>query len=220
MKITIKDSKTLKDSIVKLQQKFKDAEIDLTKTGVQSIANALLEKKDKIGNTKSFAELRDIVKEVFEKYDSPKSREYLVQVDQYNRLYQRDPRPGSRNDYWLWERLLKYVWNIILKASGNPSPDAKTVKEEKVEDDENDIQKLCRLLGEAHDKIMEAQDLASDLIGEGVFDSDLEYALDDLEADLSQFDYMGESNPARALMEAFSTSEYDLDDEYDEDEEE
>lgn len=220
MKITIKDSKTLKDSIVKLQQKFKDAEIDLTKTGVQSIANALLEKKDKIGNTKSFAELRDIVKEVFEKYDSPKSREYLVQVDQYNRLYQRDPRPGSRNDYWLWERLLKYVWNIILKASGNPSPDAKMVKEEKVEDDENDIQKLCRLLGEAHDKIMEAQDIASDLIGEGVFDSDLEYALDDLEADLSQFDYMGESNPARALMEAFSTSEYDLDDEYDEDEEE
>lgn len=220
MKITIKDSKTLKDSIVKLQQKFKDAEIDLTKAGVQSIANALLEKKDKIGNTKGFAELRDIVKEVFEKYDSPKSKEYLVQVDQYNRLYQRDPRPGSRNDYWLWERLLKYVWNIILKASGNPSPDAKQVKEEKVGDDETDIQKLCRLLGEAHDKIMEAQEIASDLIEEGVFDSDLEYALDDLESDLSQFDYMGESNPARALMEAFPTSEYDLDDEYDEDEEE
>ena len=207
MKIRMKDSKTLQDSIAFLKQKIQDAEVDLTKPGVQSIANALLAKKDKIGETKGFAELRDVVKDILEKYDSPRSREYLIEVDKLNRLYQRDPRPGSRNDYWVWEKLLKYVWNIILKASGNPSPDVKQVKEEDscIKDEEDEVLKLAKLLGEAHDKIIEANELAESLESEEKISSSLVYAIEDVEAPLSELDFMGENDPKAKLLEQFGS---------------
>lgn len=206
MKIVIKDSKTLKDSIDALKKKFKDADIDLTKEGIDSIANALLAKKEDISATSGFADLRDLVKEVVGKFNTPKSNEILRKVDEFDRLYQRDPRPGQRNDYWMWEKLLKYVWNIILKASGNPSPDVKEQKEDScsMKDEENDFLKLARLLGEAHDKIMEALDLAEDLENQDLVGSGLRYALEDLEADASDFDYMGESNPDEVLKEKWA----------------
>lgn len=286
MKIVIKDSKTLKDSIDALKKKFKDADIDLTKEGIDSIANALLAKKEDISATSGFAGLRDLVKEVVGKFNTPKSNEILRKVDEFDRLYQRDPRPGQRNDYWMWEKLLKYVWNIILKASGNPSPDVKEQKEDscsmkdekkckvigenadskevvfegtyeecekyieaaekedaemygednpdtfeyhiedsEIKDEENDFLKLARLLGEAHDKIMEALDLAEDLENQDLVGSGLRYALEDLEADASDFDYMGESNPDEVLKEKWAaegeSEEYpDEDDSYDFDEDE
>lgn len=209
MKIVIKDSKTLKDSIDALKKKFKDADIDLTKEGIDSIANALLAKKEDISATSGFAGLRDLVKEVVGKFNTPKSNEILRKVDEFDRLYQRDPRPGQRNDYWMWEKLLKYVWNIILKASGNPSPDVKEQKEDScsMKDEENDFLKLARLLGEAHDKIMEALDLAEDLENQDLVGSGLRYALEDLEADASDFDYMGESNPDEVLKEKWAAEE-------------
>lgn len=227
MKIVIKDSKTLKDSIDALKKKFKDADIDLTKEGIDSIANALLAKKEDISATSGFAGLRDLVKEVVGKFNTPKSNEILRKVDEFDRLYQRDPRPGQRNDYWMWEKLLKYVWNIILKASGNPSPDIKEQKEDScsMKDEENDFLKLARLLGEAHDKIMEALDLAEDLENQDLVGSGLRYALEDLEADASDFDYMGESNPDEVLKEKWAaegeSEEYpDEDDSYDFEEDE
>ena len=268
MKIVIKDSKTLKDSIDALKKKFKDADIDLTKEGIDSIANALLAKKEDISATSGFAGLRDLVKEVVGKFNTPKSNEILRKVDEFDRLYQRDPRPGQRNDYWMWEKLLKYVWNIILKASGNPSPDVKEQKEDscsmkdekkckvigenadsrevvfegtyeecekyieaaekedaemygednpdtfeyhiedsKVKDEEGSLDKICRLLGEAHDKIMEALDLVEDLENEGMVNSALRYDLEDLEADASELDFTGEGDPKAALAEKYAEEE-------------
>lgn len=225
MKIKIKDSKTLLDSINVLKKKIRDAEPDYTKAGMHSIGNALIEKKEEISNTKNFAELRDIVKEVIGKFNSPKAKEYLLKVDEYDRLYQRDPRPGSRNDYWVWEKLMKYVWNIILAASGHRSPDVKKeevaeVKEEEVKKDavkeekdskevkdESEILQLARLLGEAHDKIIEAQDLAGSLEGEDKISSALVYAIEDIEAPLSELDFMGESKPEEKLLEEFGSEE-------------
>lgn len=232
MKIKIRDSKTIKDSIELLKKKIKDAEIDLTKEGVKSIANALLERKEEIGNTTSFANLRDIVKEVIGKFDTPKSREYLIEIDKLDRLYKRDPRPGSRNDYWNWEKLLKYVWNIILKASGNPSPDAKKevgekeVKEELghmmkkhdsvCKDEEDEVLEACRLIGEAHDKLIEAMDLVESLENQDILSSELRYALEDIESPLSDLDMMGESDPREAMLQRFSRlndiDEYDIED--------
>ena len=173
MTFKIKDSKQLQDSIAALKKKILDANIDLTRPGIQSIANALIKRKDEIGNTTSFAPLRDLVKEIVGKFDTPKSREILIEVDKLDRLHKRDPRPRSRNDYWVWEKLLKYVWNIILKASGNPSPDVRpNVEKEEIEeelgymmkkhdscpvkDEPNELLELAQKLGEAHDKLMEA----------------------------------------------------------------
>ena len=117
MKFKIKDSKTLKDSITILKKKIMDADVDLTQKGVVSIANALLEKKDNINEANGFEELKEVVVPVIKKFDTPKGREILIKIDEFDRLYKRDPRKGSHNDFWLWEKLLKYVWNIILKAS-------------------------------------------------------------------------------------------------------
>lgn len=225
MKITIKDSKTLKDSIATTKKKINDLGIDLTQPGIDSIANALLEEKEAINNTTSFEDLRDIMKEAIKKFDTPKSREIKAKIEELNRLYQRDPKRGSRNDYWLWDKLLKYCYNILLKASNLGSPDVEEVKEElgymmgkhdscTKDEDEDPTLRLCKLLGEAHDKIMEAQDLAKDLIEANELGQDLEYALEDLEADLSEFDFMGEGDPAAGLREKFLPSnneDWDLD---------
>ena len=215
IKIKIKDSKTLKDSIDALKKKFKDAEIDLTKEGIDSIANALLAKKDDISATSGFAGLRDLVREVVGKFNTPKSNEILRKVDEFDRLYQRDPRPGQRNDYWMWEKLLKYVWNIILKASGNPSPDVKEQKEDScsMKDEMDEILELARLLGEAHDKLMEALDKCEELENEDKVGSSLRYAIEDVEADLSDLDFMGESDPKDALLQKYSPEIEDLPDE-------
>lgn len=70
--------------------------------------------------------------------------------------------------------------------------------------DNNSILDILKLIGEAHDKIMDAQDLLNDLKEDNddeLLDA-LEYdVLDDLEASLSEFDFMGEDNPLEALKE-------------------
>lgn len=210
MKIKIKDSKTLKDSIATTKKKIMDAEVDLTKPGIASIANALIKEKEAINNTTSFEDLRDLMKEVVKEFDTTKSREILAKIDELDRLYKRDPRRGSRNDYWLWDKLLKYCYNILLKASGNPSPDVK--EETKMKDEDNPVLRICKLLGEAHDKIMEALDVVEDLENSGaVMNSQLRYDLEDLEADLSELDFMGEAHPESALATKYAEDDEDWD---------
>lgn len=212
MKIKIRDSKELMDSINELKKKIMDAEVDLTKPGIASIANALLEKKSDINAAKGFADLRDIMKDVVKEFDTPKAREILLKIDELDRLYQRAPQ-DKRNDYWCWEKLLKYCYNILLKASGNPSPDVKqdSVEDAKeVKDDMNDLSNLARLLGEAHDKIMEALDLAEGLESSEEISSELVYRLEDLEAAASELDFTGEADPVEVLLENYS-GDADLD---------
>jgi len=66
---------------------------------------------------------------------------------------------------------------------------------------------ILHLIGQAHDKIMEAQDLLSDLQYEYEDEEDeellstLEYILDDLESALSEHDYMGEDDSVEAFKE-------------------
>lgn len=214
----LKDSKLLMDSINETKKKIMDAEIDLTKPGIHSIANALLEKKEAINATTSFAELRDIMKEVVKNFDTPKGREILLKIEELNRLYNRAPE-NKRNDYYCWDRLLKYCYNILLKASGNPSPDAKPTEAEdscKAKDEENEVDQLARLLGEAHDKIQEAKDLSESLENDGIINSSLGYKLEDLEADLSELDFMGNEDPGSKLIEEFGeevTERWDIDEE-------
>lgn len=61
------------------------------------------------------------------------------------------------------------------------------------------IYQILYLIGEAHDKIIEAQDLAKP--GEDEFPAELCDVLDDLEADLSEWDMMGEDDPEAAFYE-------------------
>lgn len=291
MKIKIRDSKTLKDSIDSLKKKIKDAGFDLTQKGVTSIANSLLAVKPDIDSAEGFAALRDVVKKAVSQHDTPKARETLLEVDNIDRMYQRNPVPGSRNDLWCMEKLLKYVWNLLLKASGNESPDAMLKREYKerekakaedsqkigdvivyaeykanvpgdfwiseggfkgageldandmfdadkskahrfpsieeakrfceehgIEDfevqdscqakDEEDesvaqIRELVRLLGEAHNLIIEANDLAGDLERDSLIDSSLLYEIEDLEAAASELDFEGEGDPVEALLEKY-----------------
>jgi len=222
MKIKIKDMKTLKDSIEETKKKIMDVEIDLTKPGIESIANALIERKEEINQTASYPELRDIMKEVLEKFDTPKAKEIKLELEKYDRMFNRDPRKGSHNDYWLWDKLLKYCYNILLKASGNPSPDTKYVEkelghlmknsnketEDSCKDEEPDERlELARLLGVAHDKIIEALDLAESLENEDKISSDLRYAIEDIEAPLSELDFMGESKPVEVMMGTYPVEE-------------
>ena len=221
-RIKIKDAKSLKDSIEIWKKKIKDVDFDLTQRGVVSIANSLMEKKEEIAATTKFAELRDLVKEQVSKFDTPKSREILAKVEELDRMYQRDPRPGSRNDYWVWDKLLRYVYNILLKASGSPSPDVKETKPEdscSVEDDgraDEELKRLIRLLGQAHNLVIEADELAGDLAGEGKIPDDLVYAIEDLEAESSELDFEGENDPLAALKDKFEFEIEEVDEGYDE----
>lgn len=61
------------------------------------------------------------------------------------------------------------------------------------------VYQILNLIGEAHDKIMEAQDLVTP--GEDEFPSELVDILDDLEASLSEWDMMGEDDPEEAFKE-------------------
>lgn len=65
---------------------------------------------------------------------------------------------------------------------------------------------ICKLIGAAHDKIMEAQDELSNVkydYDEEILD-DVEYALDDLEASLSEMDFMGsDGDPVEDLKDHF-----------------
>lgn len=67
-------------------------------------------------------------------------------------------------------------------------------------------------IGEAHDKIMEAQDDIADVRYDDIEDEDdsefvsgtldnLGYILDDLEAELSEYDFMGEDDPVTACLD-------------------
>ena len=233
MKIKIRDSKSLKDSIEHLKKKIMDVEIDLTQKGINSIANALLAKKEEINKTQSFEDLRNLVVPVIKEFDTPKGREMLMKIGEFERLYNREPVKGSRNDYWLWEKLLKYVWNIVLKASGNPSPDVKeqpkdscqdeeieeveVVEEEKdfFQEAEEETLKVCRLLGEAHDKFIEALDLIEEMENEDKLPSSLRYEVEDLEAKASNLDYMGESNPVEKLREEWPLNDEGYDSDFD-----
>ena len=88
---------------------------------------------------------------------------------------------------------------MILKK-----PEMHDEKDSKCKDSKADIMKICVLLGEAHDKIMEAQDLVDDLAYDDELPSDAIYDLEDLEAALSEFDFMGEEQPADAFLEKYS----------------
>lgn len=79
----------------------------------------------------------------------------------------------------------------------------------KEEWDKKSLLSVLKLIGEAHDKIMEAQDELSylkdeyddmDAVEVDLLDT-LEYILDDLESDLSEHDYMGEDDPVEAFVE-------------------
>ena len=107
------------------------------------------------------------------------------------------------------DELLEKI-NKILKRKDDSKKSMK-------DDEDSNLLKLCKLLGEAHDKIMEAQDLVKDLIEAGEVDDSLEYDLDDLEADCSNFEFMGENNPVEALLEKYAPEETDDWDDEDED---
>ncbi len=89
---------------------------------------------------------------------------------------------------------LPKVGNILSEEDS-----AKKLKDS-IKDEEDPKLTICRLLGEAHDKIMEALDLVEDLENEDELPSSLRYDLEDLEASASEFDFMGESNPVDVLM--------------------
>lgn len=82
-----------------------------------------------------------------------------------------------------------------------------------IKDDVDPMLILCRLLGEAHDKAMEALDLAKDLIEEGELPSNFEYELIDLNDELDEFDFMSENNPVDVFKEKFGKKEeFDIND--------
>ena len=222
MKIKIKDSKQLRDSIKRLKKKIHDVEIDLTKPGIDSIANALMASKDGIEKASGFAALRDVVKPIIEKFDTPKAKEMLLKIEELDRLHKRDPRLGGRNDFWLWDKLLKYVYNILLKASGNESPDAAMRRERKEKEQKDsaiegdcsvkdgyldyrgsDCAELVRLLGEAHNCLIEAADLASDLERDDILDASILDAIDGLEADCGELDFEAAEEPVDELLARF-----------------
>lgn len=205
MKIEIRDSQTLLDSINILKKKIMD--FDLTKPGVKSIAAEFLKRKDKINETTSFVELKPIFDEVIAMFDTPKSKEMWIEGDKLDRIFKRNPKQGGHNDLFCWEKLLKYIYSIMLKAQDLGSPDVKSEDSKPVEDADDEVLHVARLLGEAHDKIIEAMDLVESLEEEETIGSELRYALEDVEAPLSELDFMGESDPKFALLNAFRPEE-------------
>ena len=72
-----------------------------------------------------------------------------------------------------------------------------------------DLEKILYLIGEAHDKIMEAQDELSSLgyeYDDEIIDN-LSYDLDDLEASLSEFDFVGDEDPVQACLDYYGIEE-------------
>ena len=76
--------------------------------------------------------------------------------------------------------------------------------------DSDSILSILSLIGEAHDKIMEAQDelsnLKYDLDDDDIAEEEdtlgaLEEVLDSLEADISDYDFMGEDDPVEAFKD-------------------
>ncbi len=70
---------------------------------------------------------------------------------------------------------------------------------------DEELLRVCRLLGEAHDKVMEAVDIVTDL---DYFDEDADVdslleAIEDLDHYISEFDFMGEDNPVEELKNRF-----------------
>lgn len=86
--------------------------------------------------------------------------------------------------------------------------------------DEDELLRFCKLMGEAHDKIMEAQDLLSDLINDGKLPDDVSWDLDDVEASVSEFEFMGEDDPVKALKIKYDVEVSEDEDDWDEDEDE
>lgn len=72
-----------------------------------------------------------------------------------------------------------------------------------------ELRTVLELIGEAHNKIMEAQDELSSLSYDYDDDiiTDLGYALDDLEAELSEYDFFGDDDPVQAALEFFGVEE-------------
>lgn len=74
-----------------------------------------------------------------------------------------------------------------------------------------ELKNVLYLIGLAHDKIMEAQD-ELDTLGYDYDDeilSDLEYDLDDLEASLSELDFMGSDDPVKDAYEHYGVDKED-----------
>jgi hypothetical protein len=70
---------------------------------------------------------------------------------------------------------------------------------------DEELLRVCRLLGEAHDKVMEAVEIVTDL---DYFDEDTDLdslleAIEDLDYTISEFDFMGEDNPVEELKNRF-----------------
>ena len=89
--------------------------------------------------------------------------------------------------------------------------DSKGPRKKKAEDslEQDGVHQLALLLGEAHDKIMEAQDLAKDLVNDEILADDIEWDLSDLEAEVSEFEFMGEDDPAAALLAKYGADQED-----------
>lgn len=88
----------------------------------------------------------------------------------------------------------------------------------KDKDDEDPKLTICKLLGEAHDKIMIALDLVEDLENENELPSSLRNDLEDLADSASEFDFMDKSNPVGVLMDIYPIEvDYSDDDEDEED---
>lgn len=77
------------------------------------------------------------------------------------------------------------------------------IKKDLKEDyDRDDILEIARALGKAHDGLVEASELLSYLDAD-VLSDELRYAVEDLEAEASELDFMGEDNPVEALLAAY-----------------
>lgn len=82
----------------------------------------------------------------------------------------------------------------------------------KDKDDEDPKLTICKLLGEAYDKIMIALDLVKDLENENELPSSLRNDLEDLADSASEFDFMDKSNPVGVLMDIYPIEVDYLDD--------
>lgn len=73
----------------------------------------------------------------------------------------------------------------------------------------DEIYNILKLIGEAHDKIIEAQDYVDSLSSDYDDDilGDLEMYIDDMEASISELDFMGEEDPVSAIYKFYEIEE-------------